>query len=883
MNFHKRYGSTRLTALVSLSLTSAAVVAGPVGPQVVNGAVSIYQSLGTLTVNQTSNRAIVNWQGFSIPAGEAARFNLPSASSAILNRVVSGDPSAIYGTLSSNGQVFLINPNGIVVGPSGVINVGSFVASTRDVSNSDFMSGGALKFNGNSPAPVINLGNIVAQSGDAVLLAARVENSGTVTAPLGVAAFVAGNQVYYAPDAASRVVVLSGVAPSQTATGVDNSGTIRAAQVELRSVGGNPYTIAINNTGLISANKVENVGGRILLSGGGGKTQVAGTLTARANTSGGEIDVLGREVTLASGAVLDASGAQGGGKIRVGGDYQGGNSDIQNAENTTVESGVRLNADATVQSDGGQVIVWADGNTSYRGAISARGGAQGGNGGLAEVSGKTTLDFRGTVDLRAPRGATGTLLLDPTDITIGKGGVSSTTATSSYIELATLEAALAGANVTVSTSSAAGGSGDITIASTMANSTVGAVNSLTLQSDRDILINGPLLVFAPTSNPPVPPKLTVLAGRNLTIAPNMNSLGMGGAAVGGEGGLTLVAANKLPWGRLTIGANSNLATQFELTGGAGGPIRVFAAGPDTTILTGWTSAANKPSTIGKAFGDAGTAATGIYYKASTTPVEVVAVTYADIAALAIASGIVPLTSGILVSIPNPPSETNPFIAGQTQSIFETMTAAAKASNYTSYFSPEIDALIVAAGLQLPRWGLVASSGSSYTQALLAYVTAIGNKAPSTRTAAEQKIYDYVSSAILMVKVSDLPLKLAPIQQKLDAANANVATLQSELKAVGEKYEAMQTGMTLLFGDGTGSLGNNGQISTSAGLLYQMNELSNTIANRQALVTQLTTEKNALLQQGVVNTSVNQLDGAAASLALSNYFGIMTTLHAANAR
>ncbi len=321
-------------ALSLLALVAGQATANPVGGQVVQGAASIQSSGSTLTVNQSSQRAIVDWQAFSVGAGETARFNLPSSTSAIMNRVVTNNPSAIYGNLSSNGQVFLINPSGIIVGPTGVINTAGFVASTRDVSNQNFMNGGGLDFQGDSQGAVKNLGKIVANDGDAVLIGAKAENAGTMEAPLGVAALVAGNSIYYVPDSASSILVKSGVTLADGETAVNNSGLIRAAQAELRGTGGNPLALAVNNTGIISATQVDTVGGRVILSGGDGKTEVSGSISASAGSAGGEIQVLGNEVTVRSGALLDASGTTGGGQILVGGDYQGKNAAVQNAQNS---------------------------------------------------------------------------------------------------------------------------------------------------------------------------------------------------------------------------------------------------------------------------------------------------------------------------------------------------------------------------------------------------------------------------------------------------------------------------------------------------------------------------------------------------------------------
>src|SRR5271170_5870901 len=110
--------------------------ANPTGGQVVGGAAAINTVPGTVTINQQSNIAIINWQTFSIGAGELTKFVQPSSTSAALNRVLGGQISIINGTLSANGQVYLVNGNGIVVGPGGIVCANSFIASTRDIADS---------------------------------------------------------------------------------------------------------------------------------------------------------------------------------------------------------------------------------------------------------------------------------------------------------------------------------------------------------------------------------------------------------------------------------------------------------------------------------------------------------------------------------------------------------------------------------------------------------------------------------------------------------------------------------------------------------------------------------------------------------------------------
>jgi len=141
--------------------------ANPVGEQVVSGSVSFDRTVpGVLSIGQSSDRAIINWQDFSIGAGNLTRFIQPGASSAALNRVIGGNPSSIYGQLQANGQIFLINPAGVLVGASGQIDTAGLVASTLDLSNESFLSNARLTLSGDSEASVQNLGWISASQGN---------------------------------------------------------------------------------------------------------------------------------------------------------------------------------------------------------------------------------------------------------------------------------------------------------------------------------------------------------------------------------------------------------------------------------------------------------------------------------------------------------------------------------------------------------------------------------------------------------------------------------------------------------------------------------------------------------------------------------------------
>ena len=342
----------------------------PTGGQVASGSATITTIPGTVTINQASNIAIINWQSFSIASGEATRFVQPSAASAALNRVLGGQTSVINGTLTANGQVYLINGNGIVVGPGGVVNTNSFLASTRDITDSDFLNNN-LHFTGSNSAGVLNQGTITATGDGVCLIGKTVDNQGTISAPNGVVGLAAADDVLLNLAGEEHVFV----SPSPTATSastqtaIHNSGTIAATSAELKAANGNLYALAINNEGTIRATTVCSSGGHVYLTTDGGMIQNTGTISAKKYKNGGDVKITGGSVWNRN--TIDVSGEQGG--------------------NVTVNS-------QNIENDG---TITAKGTKCAGGTVSLtyQGNALGSIKGLIDASGKTqggTIDFLGT-------------------------------------------------------------------------------------------------------------------------------------------------------------------------------------------------------------------------------------------------------------------------------------------------------------------------------------------------------------------------------------------------------------------------------------------------------------------------------------------------------
>jgi filamentous hemagglutinin family protein len=375
----------------------------------------------------TANINIINFDKLGVPLGYRLDVVMPDAAKT-LYRVTGNSESQFLGTLNSNGSLFLINQNGILFGSGAQINVGNIVASTMDIKNDDFVKGNYRFVAGDilgkvtvEKGAVINAKN----EGYIVLLANTVNNAGKLVANNG--SVILGSAQEATLDFFGNGLVKAKLSGDALEAAVNNSGKIQAngGFVQLAA---NARSAAINVSGIIEANQLVERNGVIRLEGGdNSKVEVSGKLIARGkNTTGGTVEVTGEQVALMDGALLDASGYKGGGKILVGGDYQGGNAAVYNARTTYIATGATLKADAINQGNGGKVVVWADNATRFYGSISAKGGVLGGNGGFAEVSGKNYLDFAGRANLSAVNGERGTLLLDPENITLINGPASNT-------------------------------------------------------------------------------------------------------------------------------------------------------------------------------------------------------------------------------------------------------------------------------------------------------------------------------------------------------------------------------------------------------------------------------------------------------------------------
>ena len=446
-------GSRLLCALLaSLQVLLPSLAAAlPTDGHVVAGQATIHQvSPTSLSVTQTTDKAILNWNSFSIGANEGVRFLQPSMHSIALNRVIGVDPSVILGHLQANGRIFLINPNGILFGAGAQINVGGLLATTLQIRDDDFMAGRYLFAQDplKGLKTVVNHGTIhVSDNGYVVLMAPGVSNEGVIVATLGTALLGSGQKFtldlmgdglirYAINDKVLRQVIGPDGKPLSSA--VSNSGSIQAdgGQVILSArASGDVFSSVVNQSGVIRAHSLVNHGGVVRLEGSDpvantgtvgwqanlGKVQNAegkvlntGTIDVSAAGPGaaqGQVTITGEMVGVA-GTIL-ARGADG---------AQGGRVLISSTDKTVATSDSVIDTAGVGNSSAGNVVVWSDKNTMFGGTILAQGGAFGGNGGNIEVSGHENLGFFGQVNALAPKGAIGSLLLDPRNIIVATAG-----------------------------------------------------------------------------------------------------------------------------------------------------------------------------------------------------------------------------------------------------------------------------------------------------------------------------------------------------------------------------------------------------------------------------------------------------------------------------
>ncbi len=486
-----------------LSAIPAAGMAGEGFTQIVDGAVTTY--------NQTDQKVFNNVDSYNIASDETHIYNQPSSDAIFVQRVSGQDYSSILGQLTANGQVWVLNPGGILIGSEASINTAGFLASNLTLDEDDFFEGRYQFSQEGDGSFVINEGDItVGKGGYAILAGGSVLNNGYIEANGGEVVLAAGRDMTIDFDG----------------DGLLNFSIDEGIAKQIMSPDGALMTSAVLNSGQISA-----AGGRVLLT----AETVNGILDNVVNNEGyieastvveknGVIELIGGdEGSVINSGILDASGddpGENGGIINIEGEYAGqfgtavanagsggyaGQISVRSTEATALGSGSLTQANgAGADSDGGDIFIFSEGLSLFRSGaeIQAKGGGISGDGGFIEVSGDN-VEIRGTADTSAVNGSTGTFYIDPVDITIqdvdssalqespagtwASDGSSGTT----ILDIDDLITSLSSNNVIVSTqlnsdSLVAPQGADITV-STAINSA--SNNNLSLIAGEDVIIN----------------------------------------------------------------------------------------------------------------------------------------------------------------------------------------------------------------------------------------------------------------------------------------------------------------------------------------------------------------------------------------------------------
>ena len=379
--------------MITLVITIGTTYGNPIGGVVAGGSASFNRTGNTLTVNQTSARAIINWKSFNINRNQTTNFKQPPSGVA-LNRVTGGTPAMIFGKLLATGQIILIDSSGIFFGPHSYVNVGGIIASTTDMVDSEFLNPvNPHVFNFSIPsssnAAIINRGNIIARDhGLVALIGSGVSNEGVITAKLGSVILASGNKftIDMKGDGLVNFVINEGVSDSPTTfngkplkNAVNNSGTIMADGGTILLTAKTAQHVldhVINMSGVAQAQSVDERNGEIIFSAGptgnvsvSGKVNVAGQ---NPNNSGGTVKIRGNQVDIASNASIDASGATGG-NVTI---FGKNNTELEGTINATSQSGAggtvkilgkdqihlasTANIDVSGASGGGTILIGGD-------------------------------------------------------------------------------------------------------------------------------------------------------------------------------------------------------------------------------------------------------------------------------------------------------------------------------------------------------------------------------------------------------------------------------------------------------------------------------------------------------------------------------------------
>ncbi|MEI6808892.1 MAG: filamentous hemagglutinin N-terminal domain-containing protein, partial [bacterium] len=578
----KRQKAVSLVVAMQIIFCQASpLLAMPKGEHVTGGDVSFSRQGDTMTILQTSHKAIVNFDSFSIGAPESVQFIQPDSSAAILNRVTGDQGSVIAGIMLANGNVYLINPNGILFSSTAKISVASLFASALDITDADFLSG-RLLFSGGSGS-VINQGEITATE-RAGLFGSTVENSGVIKAGnVLMDAATTSIEIDNAAGGAIRLIVDGQVVDPRSTTESPAQTTPAPQPDSITQPAGTAAPESDTETVPVAASPSETI--QIPSDSSAAVVQDAatagmvinqGTVSASGD-SGGSVTMSG--IRVGQFGIVSANGSSG----------NGGIVNITASDTVALGETSVTTANAGPNGNGGTVTVFSPDTALFRrgSKIEARGGSETGDGGFIEVSGRQHVEIYGTTDASAQNGKAGTFLIDPSDVTLANsppgdgdwipGGGPPYTQFNPNTDTATADigillVSLQNNNVIITTANGGGSQlGNITVADPINLDGTGG-HQLYLQANNNISVNANIADLTPAT---IDATIVILQANNDVTINAIVDTGGGNLSINADGNVTINADVITDGGSFISGGHDFTSTAGSTITTGGGDVNML--------------------------------------------------------------------------------------------------------------------------------------------------------------------------------------------------------------------------------------------------------------------------------------------------------------------